>query len=218
MDRRFERNDGTHPRNEPGAVRGRIRDVGRQPRRSSEASRQPHSHRPPLRPYRNLIVSAAAHGSTKIWALSGTRGPAKLSSPVQSGKWRHSMLRADIASLLHGWFYRCAATLSKPNIVRSRYATPSNPHESRGVPTIGRLLGHMRRSNTASYAYLDDATLQDAAVQRSGRYLQLLTQHPLPLVTSSGRSRARLMSPRQVGRAPGERCRPGVLASRLWLL
>ena len=34
-----------------------------------------------------------------------------------------------------------------------------------GLPTVGRLLGHRRRSTTAIYAHLDDATLQNAAVQ-----------------------------------------------------
>ena len=32
-----------------------------------------------------------------------------------------------------------------------------------GLPTVGRLLGHRRRSTTAIYAHFDDATLQDAA-------------------------------------------------------
>ena len=34
-----------------------------------------------------------------------------------------------------------------------------------GLPTVGRLLGHRRRSTTAIYAHFDDATLQDAATQ-----------------------------------------------------
>ena len=34
-----------------------------------------------------------------------------------------------------------------------------------GPPTVGRLPGHKRRTTTAIYAHLDDATLQDAAAQ-----------------------------------------------------
>ena len=34
-----------------------------------------------------------------------------------------------------------------------------------GLPTVGRLLGHRRRSTTAIYAHLDDTALQDAAAK-----------------------------------------------------
>ena len=37
-----------------------------------------------------------------------------------------------------------------------------------GLPTVGRLLGHKRRTTTAIYAHLDDATLQSAAAQTAG--------------------------------------------------
>ena len=43
-----------------------------------------------------------------------------------------------------------------------------------GLPTVGRLLGHRRRSTTAIYAHFDDGTLQNAADQAASVMAQAM--------------------------------------------
>ena len=50
-----------------------------------------------------------------------------------------------------------------------------------GLPTVGRLLGHRRRSTTAIYAHFDDATLQVAATQAAGLIARAMRYHDVAL-------------------------------------
>ena len=43
-----------------------------------------------------------------------------------------------------------------------------------GLTTVGRLLGHRKRSTTAIYAHLDDAARQDAAAQAAGVIVEVM--------------------------------------------
>ena len=69
-----------------------------------------------------------------------------------------------------------------------------------GLPTVGRLLGRQRRTTTAIYAHLDDATLQDAAAQAAGVIARAMGfKAKAPSLTGENRSEGQNGKPFKIG-------------------